>query len=96
MAAVLNIPAAAAPAQPVFVYYRDFFADASNDVFNGEYAAALAPYHVPVGFQASHTPNQFRAMAFDARAQGVPTAFLLQHRDNNMLHIYVQIDHVTP
>ena len=40
--------AAAAPivptAVPPTVYYRDFFADAANDPFNGQYATALQPY----------------------------------------------------
>ena len=83
------------PARPPTVQYREFFADAATDVFNGEYTDLLAPYITPVGLPATHTPQDCRTLAYDARNQGVPTAFLLQHNDDNKLHIYLQLDRVT-
>ena len=35
------------PAPPNNVYYRDYFADASKDIFNGDYTKVLRPYAVP-------------------------------------------------
>ena len=85
----------AGPVRPTLVHYRDLFADASTDVFNGRYADAMAPYNIPAGAAATHSPQECRRLMFDARAQGVPTALLLQHNDDNKLHIYLQVDHVT-
>ena len=85
----------AGPVRPTLVHYRDLFADAATDVFNGRYADAMAPYNIPVGAAASHSPQECRRLMFDARTQGVPTALLLQHSDDNKLHIYLQVDHVT-
>ena len=88
-------PASPGPVRPTLVYYRDYFADTSNDVFGGNYADALAPYNVPAAVAAPHTSAQCRQLVFDAQGQGVPTAFLLQHNDDNKLHLYLQLDRVT-
>jgi len=90
-----HVPAAAGPARPPTVYYRDYFTDANNDVFGGEYTTLLKPYVTPIGVTPAHNPQDCRTLAFDARSQGVSTAFLLQHNDDNKLHIYLQLDHVT-
>ena len=63
------------PAQVTNVYYRDYFADASKDVFNGDYTNILAPYAVPAANAA--LPNAVRQLAFNSRAQNIPTAFIL-------------------
>lgn len=91
-----HVPAAAGPARPPTVYYRDYFTDANRDVFGGDYTALLKPYVTPIGVTPTHSPQDCRTLAFDARSQGVPTAFLLQHNDDNKLHIYIQLDRVTP
>jgi len=46
----------AGPVRPTLVHYRDYFTDASNDVFNGRYTEALAPYNIPVGVPAIVAP----------------------------------------
>ena len=82
--------AQAGPVQTTTVYYRDFFADGSKDVFNGDYTEILTPYAVPVANAVP--PTEVRQLAFNCRAQNIPTAFLLQHNDDNKLHIYLQLD----
>jgi hypothetical protein len=58
--------------------YSTFFADASHDVFNGDYAAAMSPYNVPLqGNVNLLSPEQVKTLVIGARAQRVPTAFLL-------------------
>lgn len=71
--------------------YADYFNDASHDTFQGQYAAVLAPYDVPLqNVPAAVTPEAIRTLVIGARAQRVPTAFLLLHDDR--LHVYLQVD----
>jgi hypothetical protein len=73
----------------------DFFSDASKDAFQGQYAAAMAPYDVPLQNQPTTlAPEQIRALVIGARAQRVPTAFLLMHDER--LHVYLQADKFHP
>ena len=82
---------AAPPAAPFRASYVDFFADASHDPFQGQYAAAMAPYDVPLqNAPGTLAPDQIRYLVIGARAQRVPTAFLLMHDDR--LHVYLQAD----
>ena len=82
-------PAINPPPNPP-VLYRDFFSDAANDPFNGNYTDCLAPYAVPaVGALAA---NVVRTLATTCRSQNVPTAYILQHDNDLALHIYVQLD----
>jgi len=56
--------------------YSDYFSEATHDVFNGDYAAALAPNDVPL--QANDnvlSPEQIKTLVVGARARCVPTAF---------------------
>jgi hypothetical protein len=86
---------AAPPAAPFRASYVDFFADAAHDPFQGQYAAAMAPYDVPLqNHPATLAPEQIRTLVIGARAQRVPTAFLLMHGDH--LHIYLQADKFHP
>jgi len=94
MAALVSA-ATAGPARPSTVFYRDHCTDANNNVFGGEYIALLAPYVNSIGIALAHNPQHCRTLAFDARSQGVPTAFMLQHNEGNKLHIYLQLDRVT-
>jgi hypothetical protein len=82
---------AAPPAAPFRASYVDYFADASHDPFQGEYAAAMAPYDVPLQNNPTTLAlEQIRTLVIGARAQRVPTAFLLMH--GGLLHIYLQAD----
>lgn len=82
------------PVQATTVYYRDYFSDNSKDVFNGDYTSILEPYAVPT---ANAMPAaEVRQLAFNCRAQDIPTAFLLQHNDDSKLHIYIQLDRFHP
>ncbi len=63
----LQPPPAQGPVQAANVYYRDFFADAANDPFNGEYTEALLPYSVPA-YQAV-PPADVAALAISCRTQ---------------------------
>jgi hypothetical protein len=75
--------------------YTNFFADANRDVFNGEYAAAMDPYDVPLQGNANLlSPEQVKTLVVGARAQRVPTAFLLFH--DGHLHVYLQVDKFHP
>ena len=86
---------AAPPAAPFRASYVDFFADATKDPFHGQYAAAMAPYDVPLlNNPATMAPEQLRSLVIGARAQRVPTAFLLMHDDR--LHVYLQADKFHP
>ena len=52
---------AAPPAAPFRASYVDFFADATKDPFQGQYAAAMAPYDVPLlNNPATMAPEQLR------------------------------------
>jgi len=90
-----HVPAAARPVCPSTVYYRNYFTNANNDVFGVEYTALLKPYVTPIDVTPAHNPQDCRTLAFDARSEGVPTAFLLQHNDGNKLRIYLQLGRVT-
>ena len=79
---------------PAQIYYRDFFADATNDPFNGNYANALAPYNVPA--VNTMPAADVRTLAVNCRSQNVPTAFPLQHNDGKQLYIYIQLDKFHP
>eukprot|EP00557_Chaetoceros_sp_GSL56_P008886 CAMPEP_0176505492 /NCGR_PEP_ID=MMETSP0200_2-20121128/16527_1 /TAXON_ID=947934 /ORGANISM="Chaetoceros sp., Strain GSL56" /LENGTH=660 /DNA_ID=CAMNT_0017905057 /DNA_START=100 /DNA_END=2083 /DNA_ORIENTATION=- len=86
---------AAPPAAPFRASYVDFFADATKDPFQGQYAAAMAPYDVPLqNNPGTLAPDQLRTLVVGARAQRVPTAFLLMH--DGHLHIYLQADKFHP
>jgi hypothetical protein len=86
---------AAPPAAPFRASYVDYFADASNDPFQGQYAAAMAPYDVLLqNNPGTLAPEQIRTLVIGARAQRVPTAFLLMH--NDLLHVYLQADKFHP
>jgi hypothetical protein len=75
--------------------YSSFFADASRDVFGGDYAAAMRPYDVPLQGNANVlSPEQVKTLVIGARAQRVPTAFILFHDDR--LHVYLQVDKFHP
>ena len=82
------------PAQATTALYREFFADAQNDPFQGNYANALLPYSIP---QANVlTPAQVSTLAVNSRNQNVPTAFILLHNDDVKIHIYLQLDKFDP
>ena len=83
------------PAQAPIALYRDYFADASHDVFNGSYEAVLEPYAIPTLGEA-HTPAAVRTLAQNCRTQNIPTAFLLLHNDDNLLHVYLQLEKFHP
>jgi hypothetical protein len=78
------------PAQAPMMYYRDYFADESNDPFNGQYTQVMAPYAVPLA--NAMTPANVRNLAYSAKDQGLPTAFVLFHESDSKLHIYLQLD----
>ena len=83
------------PAQAPTAFYRDYFADATNDVFQGNYESILEPYGIPVVGDAA-TPAAVCTLAQNCKAQNIPTTFLLLHNDDNLLHIYIQLDKFHP
>ena len=87
-----NAPALAGlgTAQPSLYYYRDFFTDPASDVFQGNYAAALEPYAVPLANQNVPTPATVQEQALSCHNQNVPSAFLLM-LDDGKLHIFLQL-----
>lgn len=86
---------AAPPEAPFRASYVNYFADAAHDPFQGQYAAAMAPYDVPLqNNPGTLSPEQVRTLVIGARAQRVPTAFLLMH--DSRLHIYLQADKFHP
>ena len=86
---------AAPPAAPFRASYVNFFANAAHDPFQGQYTAAMAPYDVPLqNNPGTPSPEQIRTLVVGARAQRVPTAFLLMH--GGLLHIYLQADKFHP
>ena len=85
----------AAPLGPAGVteyFYRDFFTDAVNDPFNGDYTAVLEPYHIPLNANNANVlnPADLRALVANGETQRVPTAFILLEPDNR-LHLYLQL-----
>ncbi len=84
-----------APAHGAICFYRDLYGDATNDPFNGNYAAVLQPYGIALANQKAATPVQVQELACNCRTQNVPTAFLLLH-DDGKLHIYLQLDKFKP
>lgn len=81
---------AVGPAQPVSCFYRDFFSDANNDPFNGDYAQVLQPYGVNLAGQNVPTPVEIQQLALSGQTQRVPSAFLLLLPDGK-LHIFLQL-----
>ena len=77
-------------AQPSLFHYRDYFSDPANDVFQGNYAAALAPYEVPLANQNAPTPAVVQEQALSCHSQNVPSAFLLM-LDDGKLHVFLQL-----
>ena len=92
-------PPVAGPPPPVpppvapTVFYRDFYGDASKDPFTGNYNAVLQ--HYVIGARPL-TPADLRTMVANARVQSSPTAFVLQHDDDKLLHIYLQLERFEP
>jgi hypothetical protein len=78
------------PVQENLVSYQNYFADAQNDPFNGDYTQALLPYAVPAA--NAMTPAAVNTLAINCRNQNVPTAFVLLHSDDLKLHLYLQLD----
>jgi hypothetical protein len=76
--------------------YSSFFADANRDPFKGDYATAMGPYDVPLQGKNANVPapEQVKNLVLGARAQRVPTAFLLLH--DGRLHVYLQVDKYHP
>ena len=68
-------------------FFRDYFADPANDLFNRNYMATLESYCIPATNLIP--PVQVYTMACNAHLQGVPIAFLLLHKDNNLLYCYI-------
>ena len=87
------LPVAGPPPVPPTVYYRDLFSDVSKDPFVGNYTAVLQ--HYVVGARPT-TPAALRTTVANARTQHVPTAFLLQHEDDSLLHVYLQLERFEP
>jgi hypothetical protein len=55
----------------------------------------MEPYDVPLqNNPGTLAPEQIRTLVIGARAQRVPTAFLLMHDDH--LHVYLQADKFHP
>jgi hypothetical protein len=69
--------------------HSTFFAEARHDAFSGDSRAAMAPYDIPLQANADVLlPEQVKTV--EARAQRVPTAFLLYQEGR--LHVYLQLD----
>ncbi len=92
MAAPGGVPGAGfAPNALPTASYHQYFSDANNDPFNGDYATALTNYSVPlVNNNNVATPAAVREQACSSITQGLPSAFILLHPDNK-LHIYIQL-----
>jgi hypothetical protein len=78
------------PAQAPLVYYWDNFANVGNDPFNGQYQQVMSPYEVPS--VNAMTPTNVRNLAYTAKDQGLPTAYILYHESDSRIHVYVQLD----
>ena len=89
-AAGLGGAGALGPAQPVACHYRDYFSDASNDPFGGNYTQVLQPYGVPLANQNVLSPAEVQQLALSGQTQRVPSAFLLQLPDGK-LHVFLQL-----
>ena len=93
MAAPLAGAAAAGgigPAQPVTCLYRDYFSDAANDPFRGNYLQFLNQYGVPLANHNVLSPAEVQQLALSGQTQRVPWVFLLQLQDGK-LHIFLQL-----
>lgn len=77
-------------AQPSMHYYRDYFSDPANDVFQGSYSAVLDLYGVPLANQNVPTPATVQERALSCHNQNVPSAFLLMLNDGK-LHVFLQL-----
>ena len=89
-AAAVGAVGAIGPAQPVSCLYRDYFSDAANDPFRGDYTQVLSPYGVPLANQNIISPAEVQQLALSGQTQHVPSAFLLQLPDGK-LHIFLQL-----
>ena len=76
MAAPLAGAAAAGgigPAQPVTCLYRDYFSDAANDPFRGNYLQFLNQYGVPLANHNVLSPAaEVQQLALSGQTQRVP------------------------
>ena len=89
-AAAVGAVGAIGPAQPVSCLYRDYFSDAANDPFRGDYTQVLSPYGVPLANQNILSPAEVQQLALSGQTQRVPSAFLLQLQDRK-LHLFLQL-----
>ena len=71
------------------VYYRDYYG--TTDPFNGNFLAALEPYHIPFNHFNILQPVVVKQMACDARQHRIPTAFILLGKRDLKLHVYCQL-----
>lgn len=78
-------------AQLSLYYYCDYFSDPANDVLQGNYAAALSPYEVPLAIQNMPMPAKVQEQALSCHCQNVPSAFLLIMFDDGKFHVYLQL-----
>ena len=86
------VPAGVPAAPPTRVFYSDFFNDPANDTYQGNYAGVLDAYST-IGVNPVVGATALRNIVANARNQGVPTAFLLQHAWDQNLHVYLQLNH---
>ena len=89
-AAAVGAVGAIGPAQPVSCFYRDYFSDAANDPFWGDYTQVLSPYGVPLANQNILSPAEVQQLALSGQTQRVPSVFLLQLQDGK-LYIFLQL-----
>ena len=75
------------------VHYRDYYG--TTDPFNGNYLAALDPYHIPFIQSNVLPPSVVQQMACDARQHRIPTAFILLGKRDLKIHIYCQLTKFT-
>ena len=81
---------AALPAQVPNLFCRDYFGDPANDPFNGDHKNAMDPQNVAENLPAP--PATARTLACDAKEQGVSTAFILLHNDDNKFYVHAHLD----
>ena len=76
------------------LFCRDYFSDPANDPFNGDHSNVMDPCSVAENLLAP--PATARALACDAKGQGVPAAFNLLNNDGNELHVCTHLDKFSP
>ena len=74
-------PPAGAPG--IITTYRQYYADAQRDPYNGQYADAMDTFHVPVNNAAAAAPALLASQVYNSAAADVPMAFLMLCRDPN-------------